>query len=95
MRHFTPRFQDETALGTVDNALTFDLTTGRLRNVRRFRRAGKRRALAIEFRVYTLTELIRLLGAAGLHFERAAGNFQGAPYGMDTFRMIVIARKPA
>ncbi len=95
VRHFQPRYQDETALGTVDNHLTFDLETGRLRNVRRFRKDGRRRALTVEFRVYALAELARMLRAAGLESQRAYGNFEGAAYGMDTFRMIVVARKPS
>jgi SAM-dependent methyltransferase len=94
VRHFQPRYQEVTALGTVDNNLTFDLATGRLRNVRRFRKDGRRRALAVEFRVYTLAEMVRLLREAGLAFQRAYGNFEGAAYGMDTFRMIVVAEKP-
>lgn len=95
VRHFQPRYRDETAVGIVENHLTFDLETGRLRNVRHFRKDGRRRALTVEFRVYTLAELVRMLRAAGLEFERAYGNFEGAAYGMDTFRMIVVARKPS
>jgi SAM-dependent methyltransferase len=93
VRHFQPRFRDETALGTVENNLTFDLASGRLRNQRRFGRGGRRRTLAVEFRVYGLTEMVRLLEAAGLRYERAYGNFEGAAYGMDTFRMIVVSTK--
>jgi SAM-dependent methyltransferase len=95
VRRFTPRFREETALGVVDNTMTFDLRTGRLRNVRRFTQGGRRRTLAIEFRVYALTELVGILAAAGLRTERAYGNFQLGAYGMDSFRMIVVARKPA
>jgi SAM-dependent methyltransferase len=93
VRHFQPRFRDVTALGTVENNLTFDLRTGRLRNRRRFRRAGRRHTLTVEFRVYALTEMIRLLETAGLRHEGTYGNFEGAQYGMDTFRMIVVATK--
>ncbi len=95
VRHFQPRYQDETALGVVDNEMTFDLETGRLRNVRSFHHAGRRRSLTIEFRVYTLAEMVRMLRAAGLRYERAYGNFEASAYGMDSFRMILIARKPA
>jgi SAM-dependent methyltransferase len=94
VRHFQPHYRDETALGTVDNNLTFDLETGRLRNVRRFRKNGRARALTVEFRVYALAELVRLLAAAGLRHEETYGNFERFPYGMDSFRMIVVATKP-
>ncbi len=93
VRHFQARYQEETALGTVENNLTFDLRTGRLRNRRGFRRAGRRHTLTVEFRVYALTEMIRLLETAGLRHEGTYGNFEGAQYGMDTFRMIVVAAK--
>ena len=95
IRQFQPRYQDETAVGIIHNELTFDLETGRLRNVRRFRLGGRRRSVTIEFRVYTLAEMVRLLGAAGLRYERAYGNFEASAYGLDSFRMILIARKPA
>ena len=94
VRHFQPRYRETTALGVVSNHLTFDLETGRLRNVRRFRKDGRPRSLAIEFRVYTLAEMVRMLREAGLAFQRAYGNFAGAAYGMDTFRMIIVASKP-
>jgi SAM-dependent methyltransferase len=43
-------------------------------------------------RLYTLTELIAMLDAAGFDFETAYGGFDGAPYAMHTRRMIVLAR---
>lgn len=95
VRQFQPRYQDETAVGIVENALTFDLETGRLRNVRRFQHEGRPRSLTVEFRVYTLAEIVRMLGAAGLRYDRAYGNFEGSPHGMDSFRMILVAGKPA
>jgi SAM-dependent methyltransferase len=94
VRWFQPRYRDETALGVVKNALTFDLQTSRLRNVRRFQHNGRPRRLTVEFRVYALTEMVRMLGAAGLRYERACGNFEGSAYGMDSFRMVLLASKP-
>ena len=93
IRHFQPRFRDVTPLGTVENNLTFDLETGRLLNRRRFGKGDRRRTLTVQFRVYALTEMVRLFGAAGLHCEAAYGNFERVPYGMDSFRMIVVATK--
>src|SRR3972149_4778116 len=95
VRWFQPRYRDETAVGVVDNTLTFDLETGRLRNVRRFQHEGRPRSITVEFRVYTLAEMVRMLGAAGLRYERVHGNFEGLAYGMDSFRMIIIASKPS
>lgn len=93
VRHFQPHYQDETALGIVNNDMRFDLQTGRLHNVRSFTKNGRRRAMIVEFRVYALAELVRLLAATGLRYERAYGNFECSPYGMDSFRMIVVAIK--
>lgn len=46
-------------------------------------------------RLYTLTELVRLLGRAGLKFSRAYGDYRCKPYSVRTPRMIVVAEKPA
>src|SRR5881628_91380 len=45
-------------------------------------------------RLYTLTELIGMLEATGLHLERVYGGFDDEVYGVDTRRMIVVATKP-
>lgn len=45
-------------------------------------------------RLYTLTEIARMLAAAGLHVERVVGGFDGSGYALDSLRMISIARKP-
>src|SRR6266699_3904158 len=45
-------------------------------------------------RLYTLTELIGMLEAAGLRLERVYGGFDDEVYGVDTRRMIVVATKP-
>lgn len=95
MRHFTPRYWEE---GEEDhvvlNNLAFDFVSGRLEN-RRFLIApdGTRREMFIAFRVYTLAELVRLLREAGLRHQATYGDFRGADYGMDAFRMIVVARR--
>ena len=44
-------------------------------------------------RLYTLTEVIKLLEAAGLAFKTAYGGFGGESYSLETRRMIVVARK--
>ncbi len=46
-------------------------------------------------RLYTLTEMIALLRAAGLSFEQVLGSFDSEPYSLTSRRMIVLARKDA
>jgi SAM-dependent methyltransferase len=94
MRHFEPRFWDETPAGPALNDLVFDFVTGRLRNRRTLIPArGRPRRLVSSIRIYTLAEMVHLLKEAGLAFTAAHGGFGGEPYGMDTFRMIVLADK--
>ena len=45
-------------------------------------------------RLYALTELSRLLEAAGLLLARVYGGFAAEPYALDSVRMICLARKP-
>lgn len=53
----------------------------------------RRESVGHHMRLYTLTELVRMLAEAGLTFERAYGDFDGAPYGAAGRRMLVIGRK--
>ncbi|MBI4346412.1 MAG: class I SAM-dependent methyltransferase [Elusimicrobia bacterium] len=96
VRHFEPAFSQpgEGNVRRVINRLSFDFALGRLANRRTFvRRDGSRRSMVLSIRVYTLVELRRLLERAGLRAERVWGGFDGRPYGPDTFRMIVRARR--
>jgi SAM-dependent methyltransferase len=46
-------------------------------------------------RLYTLREALGMIEAAGLAFEAVYGGFDGEPYGIETRRMIIVARRPA
>ncbi len=95
MRHFERRFWDETPAGPALNDLVFDFPTGRLLNTRTLIPSrGPRRRLVSSIRIYTLAEMVHLLQEAGLTFATAYGGFGGGAYGMDTFRMIVVADRP-
>ena len=73
----------------------FDLVTGRNRvtfNI--VTPDGTRRdSPGHDVRLYTLTELVRLLDAAGLRLSTVCGDYDGRPYHIDTPRMIVVATK--
>ncbi len=71
----------------------FDTGTGRLIDRRIIVRDGviKRRPFSI--RLYTLSELILLLGAVGLAVTDAFGDFTGGPVSLLSNRMVVVSRK--
>ena len=48
----------------------------------------------LHMRLYSLTELTKMLTVAGLNLEHVYGGFRGEDYGVDTRRMIVVANKP-
>jgi len=45
-------------------------------------------------RLYTFTELHKMLESAGLQVVQVFGGFDGSEYKMDSNRMIVLAEKP-
>ena len=53
----------------------------------------RRQSIGHKVRLYTLTEMVGLLGRAGLTIEATYGGFDAEPYGVATRRMIVVARK--
>lgn len=55
----------------------------------------QREIVGHHIRLYTLREVAGMLEAAGLAFEAVYGGFDGEPYGIETRRMIVVARRPA
>jgi D-alanine-D-alanine ligase len=56
---------------------------------------GTRHQQSHSLRLYTLVELATMLCRASLRVEATWGDFEGAEYGLDTRRMIVLARKQA
>ena len=73
----------------------FDLVTGRNRVTFSIVTAdGTRRdSPGHDVRLYTLTELVRLLQAAGLRLSATYGDYDSAPYAINTPRMIIVATK--
>lgn len=98
MRHFTPTFWQKNPEGDVlkaYNRLSFDFQSSRLDNHRTvYSKTGKRET-HLRFKVYTLHDMDRLLKASGLKTRHVWGGFDGRPYTMDSFRMIVLAQKSA
>ena len=73
----------------------FDLLTSRMRV--RFTIVGpdgdRRESVGHNIRLYTLTEITRMLSLADLRVTATFGGFAGEPYVIDTRRMIICARK--
>lgn len=49
----------------------------------------------LHMRLYTLTEMDKMLATAKLQLTSVAGGFNGEDYSVDTRRMILVARKPS
>jgi SAM-dependent methyltransferase len=97
VRHFTKSFtqrKSENGVIRVSNRQHFDLKTGRLKTERTlFYRNGQKRRSFLNFTVYSLRELSRLLEETGFRIEGTYGGFDGRPYGLETKRMILMARR--
>ena len=48
----------------------------------------------LTIRLYTLTELTRMLVQAGMAFQAVYGGYDSEAYSIETRRMIVVAAKP-
>ena len=71
-------------LRTGRNHVTFSIVTAD---------GTRRESPGHDVRLYTLTELVRLLDAAGLRMSATYGDYDGSPYAINTPRMIVVATK--
>jgi len=54
---------------------------------------GRRNEYKQSMRVYTLTELIRMLTAAGLQTHAYYGGLDGSPLAMDSRRLVIVSQK--
>lgn len=76
---------------------SFDHVTGRSNATWSFLdpQTGERRELGHSMRIYTLPELAPMLARAGLDVVETWGGFDGSPFGFESRRLIVHARKGA
>jgi hypothetical protein len=56
-------------------------------------KGGRRESIGHNIRLYTLTEMTRLLERVGMNVTAVFGGFEGEVYGIGTRRMIIIAGK--
>jgi SAM-dependent methyltransferase len=95
MRHFEGRgwrLLDDGVIMLEDRE--FDLWTGR-NNVTwtMLHPDGRRHDQSHSVRVYTLVEFEAMLKVAGMVLQQAWGSFEGAPMGLETNRMILLAAR--
>ena len=96
MRRFDPSDVTRHADGLIVlEERDFDLFTSRC-NVRvtMFSPDGERREYRHAARIYTLTELVRMMTLAGLHIEAYYGGLDGSTLSLDSRRLVVVASKP-
>jgi hypothetical protein len=55
-------------------------------------KSGERDSRTFEARIYTATELVHMLSAAGFAKAMCHGDLQGAPFGTAT-RLVIVARR--
>lgn len=95
VRHFEPRASLTTPAGArLQEERHFDLLTGR--NDVRVKAVGPDGVCQeshYSMRIYTLAELARMLAAVELRVTGTWGDLDGAPYSLDSRRMIVRAAK--
>lgn len=98
MRHFEPNYWERGEDGrgaVVLDQISFDFEKGRLDNRRTIVGAdGKRVPSFVSVRLYTLTELLAQAERAGLAYRGSWGGFDGAAYGMDSPRLVVLLERP-
>jgi hypothetical protein len=56
-------------------------------------KGSRRESIGHNIRLYTLTEMARLLERVGMRVSAVCGGFDGEVYGIGTRRMIVVAKK--
>jgi len=71
----------------------FDYVTGEIESVLTVMSVGERRSLTFRLRVYTATELVKLLADVGFGEIDCFGDYEGGPLSRET-RLVVRATKP-
>ncbi len=70
-----------------------DYVAGEVENDLTLLAVGERRSATYRIRIYTATELVKLLAEVGFTDIECFGDFEGAPLSRET-RLVVRARKP-
>jgi SAM-dependent methyltransferase len=93
---FVDTVQRELPDGTlVVERRSFDALAGRLSTsfVVVEPEGAQKESVGHSLRLYSLTELARMLDAAGLELQRVYGGVSGEPYGLDSVRMMLVTSR--
>ena len=71
----------------------FDSATMRWSMTRTWKEKGKPKSYRTNVRMFSPPELKNMMERNGLHIEKVWGDFEGAPFGFDARRLVVLARK--
>ncbi len=93
LRRFQDRRWDEIPGGVLLQKAEWDALAGRATTRWTFVRDGQQRSFTVDTRVYAFTELEAMLVAAGLLPAGVWGDWDGSLLGLDSRRMIVLAKK--
>jgi SAM-dependent methyltransferase len=94
LRGFRPQAFEELDGTVLLQEHAHDSITGRSQARWTFLRDGRRAELSFDHRVYTTPEYVAMLGRAGLQPSGFFGGFDGQDLGWDTWRQIIVSRKP-
>lgn len=72
---------------------SFDYVAGEIETVLTYLAVGEKRSATFRLRVYTATELVRLLEGVGFAGSECFGDYEGGPLSRET-RLVVRAKKP-
>jgi SAM-dependent methyltransferase len=97
VRTFHPRVWQPLADGSLFlQEASLDHITGRIHTTAILVESdGRREQREFIMRQYTLAELVLMLAAAGLTVTQTWGGFDGAPYTLDSQRLLLLAERPA
>ncbi|WP_134682983.1 class I SAM-dependent methyltransferase [Brevibacillus migulae] len=72
---------------------TFDLQTGRWREVMRWMQGHEEKESILDIRLYTATEMIHMLNKANLALSRVMGGFDETPLTVSSPRLLILSHK--
>src|SRR5262245_40291011 len=91
----TPRQEADIAGFRFVEETRYDPVSARIENVFTFTRDGRSETKLCSQRVYTLSEVLRLVRGAGLVVESFFGSPTEDPFGLASPRLLLVAKKPA